>query len=149
MSLSVKQYYVSSTLTFGAILMLLLSGCGGAYVGRDQVVAMSFFKTYVKVCRPTVPDAVVSPESNHKPNEVDDDEGLVEKPEMARWKSIRGSTEYDEVEAIPMDPVPVVAYVDCLEIGNNTPPQGFWANLFEFLAAAAPVVGLAFGVPAL
>jgi len=126
--------------------MLLLSGCGGAYVGRDQVVAMSFFKTYVKVCRPTVPDAPVESGTD---SQLDPDEGLVEKPEMARWKSIRGSTEYDEVEAIPMDPVPVVAYVDCLEIGNNTPPQGFWANLFEFLAAAAPVVGLAFGVPAL
>jgi len=104
---------------------------------------MSFFKTYVKVCRPHASDAETGSVS------PDHEEGLVEKPEMARWKIIRGSSVSETVEAVPMDPLPVVAYVDCLEIGNNTPPQGFWANLFEFLAAAAPVVGLAFGVPAL
>lgn len=142
---SVKRYYVSSTLTFGAILMLLTS-CGGAYVGRDQVFAMSMFKTYVKVCRPHAPDADAGTMTDPA---VNDEEGLVEKPEIARWRYIRGSTVSETVEAIPMDPLPVVAYVDCLEIGNNTAPQGFWGHLFEFLASAAPVVGLAFGVPAL
>jgi len=122
---------------------MLLTSCGGAYVGRDQVFAMSLFKTYVKVCRPHAPDV------NTGLTGPDHEEGLVERPEMARWKYIRGSSVSETVEAVPMEALPVVAYVDCLEIGNNTPPQGFWANFFEFLAAAAPVVGLAFGVPAL
>lgn len=135
----------SISLVWLIFALAVLTSCGGAYVGRDQVFAMSMFKTYVKVCRPSVPD--VQTESIDQQPGTDD--GLVEKPEMARWKSIRGSTVSDTVEAIPMDPIPVVAYVNCLEIGNNTPPQGFWANFFEFLAAAAPVVGLAFGVPAL
>lgn len=133
---SVKARYVSSTLTLGAILMLLTS-CGGAYVGRDQVVAMSWFKTYVKVCRP-VSEGLPVPVGK---------EWEVEKPETTQWVGIN-----ETIEAIPRGPhsdIPVVAFVDCLEIGNNTPPQGFWAHLFEFLASAAPVVGLAFGVPAL
>lgn len=133
MSLSVKQYYVSSTLTLGAILILLTS-CGGAYVTRDKMIAGSIFKTYVKVCRP---DQVTV----HTP-------GLVQpnpKPEMAQWTKVSGNTETGEI----ITTGPVISDGYCVEIGNNSPPQGFWGKFFDFLASAAPIVGLAFGVPAL
>jgi hypothetical protein len=140
MSPSVKRYYISSTLILGAILMFLTS-CGGAYVSRDQMIAGSMFKTYVKVCRPDqmsdpIP-GIIRPgarEGNELP-----------KPEMARWTRISGSTATDEIVTVG----PVISDGYCVEIGNNSPPQGFWGNFFEFLAAAAPIVGLAFGIPAL
>ena len=133
MSPSVKRYYVSSTLTLGAILMFLTS-CGAAYLERDRMVAISMMRTYVKVCRPDQATMRV-------PGSTSIESG---KPEMARWAKLSGDTVNGTTLAIP-----VISDGYCVEIGNNTPPQGFWGKFFDFLAAAAPIVGLGFGIPAL
>lgn len=135
MNLSVKQVYVSSTLTLGAILMLLTS-CGGALIERDRMIALSMMRTYVKVCRP---DNVTVPVPGNTASG-----NASGKPEMARWALLSGDTVNGTTVAVP-----VISDGYCMEIGNNTPPQGFWGKFFDFLASAAPVVGLAFGVPAL
>lgn len=114
------------------LLFLSLSGCAGAYIEKDRMFVMSLGKSYIKACRPdqeqvAVPVAIFNG-----------------KPEMARWARLTGDTIDGTLEAIPM-----VSNNTCVVVGNNTPPQGVWGKMFDFLASVAPFVAMAFGIPAL
>jgi hypothetical protein len=91
------------------------------------MLVASIGKTYVKVCRP-------------------EQETVIEngKPEMARWAKLAGNSIEGTTVAIPM-----ISDGYCVQVGNNTPPQGVLGKLFDFLSAVAPFVAMAFGIPAL
>ena len=128
MSLSVKQYYVSSTLTFGAILLAFsLIGCAGALVEDNRMVIISVGKNYINTCRMGSQEPVVAPTGETLP--------------VGRWARIEstanGTVGYPDVGRY------------CVEIGNKTPPTGWFGHLMEFLGSVAPFVALAFGIPVL
>ena len=112
-------------------LILLMSGCAGALIEKDRMYVGAVGKSYIKTCRM----------NDNKPVVLNEDA----RPELSRWVSIKSTMVNGETVTVatPSDEK------FCVEIGNNTPPQGVWGKLFDFLGSVAPFVAMAFGIPAL
>jgi hypothetical protein len=134
MDLSVKKIYVSSTLTLGAILLL---GCAGTYITKETMTVGAIGRSYIKACKtPKEEDAITSLASSKEGSQA---------LESRKWARIVGDTKGN----VAATTVPLQYDSYCVEIGNNTPPSGFWGHVFDFLVTAAPFVAMAFGIPAL
>jgi len=113
------------------IVLISFSGCAGALIEKDRMFVGAVGKSYIKTCRM----------NDNKPVVLNEEV----RPELSRWVSIRSVRVDGETVTVatPSDE----RY--CVEIGNNTPPQGVWGKLFDFLTSVAPFVAMAFGIPAL
>ena len=131
MSLSVKQYYVSSTLTFGAIL---LTGCAGAVISSDRMAIGAIGRSYIEACKEPVKENAITSLANQSVQ-----------LEARAWARFVGDAEGNTAATT----VPLEHEKYCVKIGNNTPPSGFWASFMDFLGGIAPYVAMAFGIPAL
>lgn len=124
--------YVGSIPTWGAIL-LLLSGCAGAYITKEQMVIGAVGRSYIKSCREPIKENAITAMATTITST---------QPEMRRWARVIG----DSKGNFAATTLPLEHERYCVEIGNNTPPSGFWGKFVDLLASLAPYVAAGLGI---